>query len=485
MKHLVRALLIAAVIGSGQVVASTTFTYQGQLQNNSGPVNDTVVMEFHLYDTEGATTPLDSDDPRAITVTDGLFQAELDFGQQPWGDGLWLEIIIDDDTTLPRQRLTGVPLALGVAAGSISNSEIAVGAVGNTEIDSNEVQRRVDGVCATGSAIAGIKQDGTVDCEPMSDAPNPDNVVVVATSGGDFTDVQSAIDSIDDASATNPYVVQVGPGTFDGRVKLIDHVHLVGWGRGATTLTATGAETRNEAFTVDMTGVTGVELRDLTVVNTGGDEAACGIDMYGVDESVRVVDAAVVVTDGATFHRGVKLPSLSSPSLERVEIHLEGAPSSQNYGISASSSSAPRLVDVDITVITTTNETFNAYGIYNLDDDSVVNRVTVDVSGPTSGGSTGIWVSSNDPTILHTHISVTGSEDDNHGISTYGGSPKIRRSTIESDGVSVYGVQSSPTPSSPTIAHSELIGVVDAAQPKCYAVHDADLNELGPDCSAP
>ncbi len=51
---------------------------------------------------------------------------------------------------------------------------------------------------------------------------NMKNVVTVAKSGGQFTDIQTAINSITDASVLNPYTVYVAAGTYT----LTDRINL-------------------------------------------------------------------------------------------------------------------------------------------------------------------------------------------------------------------------------------------------------------------
>ncbi len=111
---------------------SEPFTYQGQLKQQGIPLTGEVDLRFTLYDSDTADTPVagplvfDSQSANAaVSVANGLFSVELDFGVDALlQGGRWIQIEvraphdpldIEPYTPLtPRQRITAAPLALGV-----------------------------------------------------------------------------------------------------------------------------------------------------------------------------------------------------------------------------------------------------------------------------------------------------------------------------------------------------------------------------------
>ena len=99
------------------------------------------------------------------------------------------------------------------------------------------------------------------------------NVVVVAKSGGDYTSVQDAIDSIADAAADNAYLVWVAPGVYSETVTMKPYVHLQGAGQDATVITSTASTGVWPPAQATLILASDASLRDLTVGNSGAGEA--------------------------------------------------------------------------------------------------------------------------------------------------------------------------------------------------------------------
>jgi len=132
MKHktllslsLIFGLLLASGASAGQVHGSpllapvgTNFTYQGRLIDSSKPANGIYDFTFTLYDDLSSGAQVGSTLTRSpVTVTDGQFTVQLDFGPVFDGTALYLEIGVRPSgggayTPLaPRQALTAAPYA--------------------------------------------------------------------------------------------------------------------------------------------------------------------------------------------------------------------------------------------------------------------------------------------------------------------------------------------------------------------------------------
>ncbi len=106
---------------TSRVSIGTTFSYQGRLNDNGTPANGVYDLRFTLYDALSGGSQVGSiltkDD---VTITDGYFTIELDFGTDAFtGEARYLEVGVrpGDDTggyTLlsPLQALTPAPYAV-------------------------------------------------------------------------------------------------------------------------------------------------------------------------------------------------------------------------------------------------------------------------------------------------------------------------------------------------------------------------------------
>ena len=149
MKHPWMIFVIAIVLGVimvGTAVAQATapstpsaphitlgsaFTYQGQITRNGALFTGTCDMQFSLWDDAAAGTQQGATlSVNAVTVNNGIFAVELDFGNQFKGDARWLEVATKcaddaDFTILPRVALNSAPYAIGLMPGAQTEGSIA------------------------------------------------------------------------------------------------------------------------------------------------------------------------------------------------------------------------------------------------------------------------------------------------------------------------------------------------------------------------
>ena len=463
----------------------TAFTYQGYLTDGGSPASGTFDFEFGLYDDpdigEGTLlgTVIVGDEP----VTDGFFTVELDFGGVFDGPALYLEVGVRPGssgafTTLsPRQALTPTPAAIYAMNAPWSGlNDVPAGFADGT--DDNTTYTAGEGLALNGRQFS-------------AQGSSYGNVVVVAKSGGDFTSVQAAVNSITGADADNPYLVWVAPGVYSETVTMKPWVDIEGAGELVTKITYTGSSSGDTGTVV---GADNAELRFLTVENTGGEDYATAI--YNDGQSPRLTHVTATAS-GGTNNRGV-YNSYSSPKMTNVTATASGG--TNNRGV-YNSYSSPQMTDVTATAsggtVSTgvynesslpqmTNVTASASGggdsnngVYNNSSSPQMTDVTATASGGThntgvynsyssptmtdvtataSGGTESIGVlnySSSSPTMTNVTATASGGTTHSIGVSNFYSSPQMTNVTATASGeTNNYGVSNSA--SSPTINNSVI-----------------------------
>lgn len=187
----------AAPYAGALATVGTGFIYQGRLKEGGVPAHGAYDFQFSLFDAVGGGSQIGStvtvDD---VSVSNGLFTVQLDFGSVFDGTALWLEIAVRQGSSTgsytplgPRQPLMAAPYAQysqNAPWNGISDvpSDLADGDDDTTyaagfgldlnstvfDVNTKTVQARVSGECAVGQAIQEILEDGTVLCQSTFDS---------------------------------------------------------------------------------------------------------------------------------------------------------------------------------------------------------------------------------------------------------------------------------------------------------------------------
>jgi hypothetical protein len=155
IRSLALATLVTAVSASTLPAQTTSFTYQGKLNDGGSPANGTYDLQFRLFDAlvggnqVGSTVTRDD-----VTVLNGIFSLSLDFGAAAFpGANRFLEIAVRPGASTgaftsltPLQPITSTPYSIKslsaasadalspTCSGCVSNATIADGSVTNAKI---------------------------------------------------------------------------------------------------------------------------------------------------------------------------------------------------------------------------------------------------------------------------------------------------------------------------------------------------------------
>lgn len=148
--QIIFSLLVILTAGTLSFAQTSSFTFQGRLNDNSLAANGSYQMQFSLYDAVSGGTQISSTSEFTdVSVINGIFTVRLDFGSAAFdGNDRFIEIAVrrnssESYTTLaPRQFVTSVPYS--VRANKSATADVATNA-NNADtldgIDSSEFVR--------------------------------------------------------------------------------------------------------------------------------------------------------------------------------------------------------------------------------------------------------------------------------------------------------------------------------------------------------
>jgi hypothetical protein len=214
---------------------------------------------------------------------------------------------------------------------------------------SNEIQsrhiREADGTTGqdtnTGDGVkTGHIQDGAVTDAKISGPISADkiegvqkkysNVITVAKSGGDFTNVYEALNSINDAAADNPYLIKIMPGVYDQIYILYmrNFVDIKGSGTAVTKLVMTG--TYHTPALPDYSLISfgpgnTAEIGGFTIeMNAVGNTCSSGMKLNPimVQNASPSIRHLAIRTNGANMSNGFTIFPGSNPSIDNIDLKI-------------------------------------------------------------------------------------------------------------------------------------------------------------------
>ncbi len=127
----------------------------------------------------------------------------------------------------------------------------------------------------------------------------------MAKANGKFTDPVAAVNSITEASASNPYLMVIGPGvyTFTSQLQMKEYVEIPGSGCNVTRITG-AISTEEYSTSAVIIGASNAAICSLKVENIGGRYRS--IALYDNSTSPTLTDVTATAS-GGTYSYGVSI----------------------------------------------------------------------------------------------------------------------------------------------------------------------------------
>ena len=264
------------------------------------------------------------------------------------------------------------------------------------------------------------------------------NVRVVAKSGGDFTTITAALNSISDASAANPYLIYVAPGVYTETITMKPYVDIEGAGELATKITFTGS---SELDTGTVVSANNAELRFLTVENTGG-TFDYAVAIYNSSGAPRLTHVTASASGAGSENYAVYISGNSSPTMTNVTATAWGG-TNNNFGVFSFSTPSYTMMNV---VANATGGSAN-YAVYNESCSPMMTNVTATASE--GGTNFGVYNLVSSSIMIDIRAIAFGGGSGNYGVYNESSSPMMTNVTATASGAGynsgVYNDYSTPT----------------------------------------
>ena len=136
MNKKIRMAIMLLALAGGQAFASPPdlVNYQGRLMDSGGaPVNGSVAVVVRVYSQEAGGAVLWSQNIGSVAVTNGLYSFQFGDGDLPGAltnAACWVDLELDSESLMPRQRLVSIPYAL---RSSVAENALTADAAGDAD----------------------------------------------------------------------------------------------------------------------------------------------------------------------------------------------------------------------------------------------------------------------------------------------------------------------------------------------------------------
>jgi hypothetical protein len=470
--------LLVATAALAQTPVGTAFTYQGRLATAGVPATGSYDLRFTLFDAPSAGNVVAGPTTLGgVAVSLGLFTVSLDFGAAAFaGQARWLAIEVQPTggagftALVPRQALTPSPYTLfssrtdPLNLTSLNASNLTSGAVPDARVSgtysqtlnlSNAANTIAGTFTGSGFSLTSLNASnlasGTVPDARISGTytnaltlSNPANaftgngsgltnlnaqpryvrtVVVspVGTAAANGTALLQALAGITTASAANPWLLKIEPGTYAvGTTSFVmkPYVDVEGSGETVTKITGQG-QASNSVGTVR--GVTNSELRFLTVENTGG--AAFAKPLLVDNAAPRITHVTLLSSGGSVETHGFWAQNGATPTVSDLTVSVSATGDTDIYGVVNMSASS---VMFNVNVFSNGGATSQA--VFNVDGATPTFRNLVAIASGGTAENHGVTNANSSPTMEYVVAVATGAASNNTGLLNLGGAstPSLR-----------------------------------------------------------